>query len=128
MTRSSFEVIGFDEHLGDVASDLNAPGFRFTGDQTTERVFEISGDPKGAGYVILQLFDVENRGHKLFVNGKELPGVGIVTTGPQRWQDTMEVIPDGMLRRGGNRLQLRRAPGGDNLLVGKAVVHWKEEE
>lgn len=43
-----------------------------------------------------------------------------------QWQDVTDVIPEGILHPGTNTIQVRRASGGDNILVGSVVVHWKE--
>jgi hypothetical protein len=123
---SSFAVISFDEHLGDNVADHTAPGFTFTGNQTSVRNFNISGIPVGTGYLIVQTFDVQNKGHRILVNGADLPGQDLVRTSKNRWQDVMDIIPEGFLRQGNNTIQILRASGGDNILIGKVAINWLE--
>jgi hypothetical protein len=122
---SSFAVISFDEHLGDNVADLTSPGFTFTGNQTSVRNFNISGIPVGTGYLIAQTFDVQNKGHRIMVNGADLPGQDLVRTSANRWQDVMDIIPEGFLRQGNNTIQILRA-SGDNILIGKVAINWLE--
>ena len=123
---ANFMVLTFDQHLGDDVSDLDAPGFAFVGNQTSVLNFNIAGVPIGAGYLIIQTLDVQNQGHRIVINGADLPGQDLVRTQENRWQDVMDAIPEGILRQGNNTIQIFRASGGDNILIGKAVLHWKE--
>ena len=124
---ANFAVVNFNEHLGNSVDDLNAPGFTFTGNQTSARNFNISGAPIGTGYLIVQTLDVQNEGHRILINGGDLPGQDLVRTQVNRWQDVMDTIPEGFLRQGNNSIQIIRASGGDNILIGAMVIHWQEQ-
>lgn len=56
--RADFEVIPFNEHLGDREGDISTNIYTFVGNQTTLRNFYIGQRPVGIGYVNLQLYDV----------------------------------------------------------------------
>ena len=129
MSKSNFVTINFSVHLGDDISDLpEAAAFTFVGNQTSIKSFEIDRDPIDEGYLIVQVYDVQNTGHRILINGTNLPDQDIVRTTARRWQDVMDVIPSGILRRGTNTLQIQRAGGGDNILIGSVVIHWREPE
>ena len=124
---ANFTVVAFDEHLGDNVADLNAPGFTSTGNQTSVRNFNVAGVPTGTGYLIIQTLDVQNKGHRILINEADLPGQDLVRTRANRWQDVMDIIPEGFLRQGNNTIQVRRASGGDNILIGKVAINWQEQ-
>lgn len=128
MPKASFAVVVFNEHLGDNAGDLPAPAFTFVGNQTSVKNFNVPGVPTDTAYLIIQVFDVQNMGHRIQINGADLPGVDIVRTRAHEWQDVLDVVPAGVLRQGNNTAQIRRASGGDNILVASAVIQWKEQD
>lgn len=128
MPKANFEIIKFSEHLGNNAGDIDAPWAAFVGNQTTQKQFQVPGKPIGAAYLVLQVYDVQNLGHRIVVNGKDLPGFDIARTTANRWQIFMDIIPSGFLKQGGNSIQIFRAGGGDNILIGSVVVNWKEAD
>ena len=128
MPKANFTIVVFNEHLGNNVADLNAPAFTFVGNQTILKSFNIPGISTDSGYLIIQVLDVKNQGHRIRVNGTDLPGIDIVRTRENEWQDVMDVIPAGILQQGNNTIQILRASGGDNILVGNAVINWKEQD
>lgn len=72
--------------------------------------------------------DGEVTPHEILINGRALPSFDIV--GRDGWNLWMDRIPDGILRRGTNRLTIRRITGGDNgndrFRVANVVVQWRE--
>ena len=128
MPKANFAVVRFNEHLGDNVGDLSAPNFTFVGNQTSLKNFDVPGIPTDEAYLIIQVLDVQNMGHRIQINGADLPGVDIVRTRDNEWQDVMDVIPARFLRQGNNTVQIRRASGGDNILVASAVIQWKEQD
>ena len=126
MATADFAIVQFNEHLGDDPGDLNVPEFEFVGNQTSLKHFSIPGEPTAAGYILIQAGDVQNKGHKILVNGIDLPGTDINRTREARWQDTFDVIPAGILSQGNNTIQIQRAGGGDNILIGYVMIHWKQ--
>ena len=127
MPKANFSVVVFNEHLGDDAGAFT-PAFTFVGNQTSEKNFNVPGVPTDDGYLIIQVFDVQNQGHRIQINGRDLPNVDIVRTRENEWQDVMDTFPAGVLRQGNNRIRILRASGGDDIIVGAAVIHWKEQD
>lgn len=124
--HADFQLITFNEHLGDSAGDIGT-SMPFMGDQTTKKTFNVDGSPTGLGYLELQVYDIHSSSHKVLINDKDLGGFDI-PTGPveDRWQTWMDGIENGVLKKGQNTIQIKRASGGDNFLVGNVAVHWRE--
>lgn len=122
--RADFEVIKFNSHLGDNAGDLNVPWTTFQGNQTPVRSFVIGQRPIGAGYLLVQAFDVDNENHRILINGIDLGGWDIASDGG--WQTWMDVIESGVLQQGNNTIQFIRAGGNDNFVIASVVVNWRE--
>lgn len=126
MYISDFAVIRFNEHLGDNIGDLNTP-FPFMGNMSSKKNFVIPFEPRGSGYVIMQVYDVEYPNHKLYINGISLGGGAegfLKATVKQRWRTTMDTFNQGTLKIGDNIVQVHRASGKDNILIGHLVIHW----
>ena len=124
--RSDFRLIHFLEHLGDKAGDIKAPWAKFVGNQTTVRNFYIDGTPAWEAYLVVQLYDVHNYGHKILINGHDLGGWDIPPA-VDKWQVWMDVIDVTKLKKGNNTVQIvRDASTGDNFLVGSVAIHWRE--
>jgi len=126
MATADFVIVQFNEHLGDDSGDLKAPDFTFVHNLTTLKHFNVPGVPTGPGYLIIQVADVQSKGHQILINGTDLPGTDIERTLENRWGESMDVIPEGNLQRGDNTIQIRRAGGGDNILIGNVMIHWKQ--
>jgi hypothetical protein len=124
--RADFEVINFWEHLGDKKGDINTSA-KFVGDQSTVRSFYIGQRPLGAGFVTLQLFDIQNSGHHIKINGQELAGMDIPKhPAADRWLTWTDTIESGILRQGSNTIQIVRTSSGDNFIVRSVIVNWRE--
>jgi hypothetical protein len=128
MPKANFEIIVFNEQIGGKEALLEANWYPFVGNQTSMKNFDIPGDPTGLGYIILQVFDVQNMGHKIIINGEDLPGEDIIRTSANRWQDVTDIIPPGLLKQGNNTIQIRSVGSVDNILVGAAMINWKEDD
>ncbi len=58
---ANFEKIFFNEHLGDDQGDLPTfSGMTFVGGQSTLANFTIEGTPNGKGYLLIQLWSVQD--------------------------------------------------------------------
>jgi hypothetical protein len=131
MARARFWVLGFVEHLGNRESDLPSPQFNFVGDQSTVKHFRIDGEPSpdGLGYLLMQVYHVQNLSHRILINDVDLVGNDIIPTSPVgHWHLWMDVFGAEVLEQGVNTIQVVRAPGGDNFYVGNITVHWEELE
>src|SRR5262245_32328795 len=120
-THSDFTVVDFYAHFGDKVGDLPGAGktYLFVGDYA-ERSFSIDGTPTGTGYLIGQFCDVQSFAHRIIINDQDLGGADIAPTQvADRWQIWMDTIQDGVLKKGDNTIQIRRASGGDNFLVAR---------
>lgn len=126
MATADFAIVKFNEHLGDDPGDLNAPAFTFVHNLTTLKHFDVPGVPTGPGYLIMQTVDVQSLFHEILINNTELPGVDIIPTAENQYGVDMDVIPERRLQRGDNTIQIRRAKGGDNILIGNVMIHWKQ--
>ncbi|UCE36522.1 MAG: hypothetical protein JSW00_13520 [Thermoplasmata archaeon] len=126
MTIANFDIIIFNEQIGDEEGEIDVPWYVYVGDQTTKRTFNIPGVPTGNGYIIVQVYDVQNKGHKIIINGEDLPGEDIIRTRENQWQDVTDVIPEGILRQGRNTIQIVGAKSGDNIMIGAVIINWKE--
>ena len=122
--RADFEIINFSSHLGDKKSDIKAPWATFHGDVSPVKNFFIGQRPVGAGYLLVQAYNVNNENHRILVNGIELGGFDIPTE--SGWQTWMDVIQVGVLKQGNNTIQIKRTTGGDNFIVANVTVHWRE--
>jgi hypothetical protein len=126
--RSDFRLITFNKHLGNNEGDIDAPSFQFLGNQAS-KTFTVEGRPTGSGYLIVNTFDVDNAGHRVQINGKNLGGFDLPKKAANnRWQTRMDPIERGILQQGTNTIVIKRASGGDNFLIGNVVVHWRESD
>ncbi|MCD4847667.1 MAG: hypothetical protein K8R76_05710 [Candidatus Aegiribacteria sp.] len=131
MWMSDFDVIVFNEHLGDNIGDINTP-FPFRGDLSSEKTFFIPYEPRGSGYLTMQVYDVQYQNHKVFLNNSSfLCGYGthefMNKTGRNRWRVTMQKLNHTSLKMGDNTIQIQRASGSDNILIGTIVVNWRSK-
>ena len=126
--RSDFQVLTFNEHLGDNQSDINTD-FTFRGEFSSEKVFEINQTLfNSAGYVEYQVSHVDDLSHEILINGNPLPAVDVHRTGHGTntgLQTHSDVIPASFFRQGRNTIQFQRR-GGDNFLIHHVIVHWRE--
>lgn len=128
MSRADFRIVLFFEHLGNREGDLETD-FPFVGNQTSIKTFDVGGTPAGEGYVLLQTYDVDTYRHSLIINGLETGYVHLLAqVGAAHWHTAMFTFPKELLHTGENTMQILRASGGDNFLVGPAAVHWREED
>ena len=129
MLRANFEVITFDEHLGDDVGDFPPLLTTFVGDQTTLRNFSIDQTPVGQGYLTIQTFGVNDFAHTIEINGTELAGHPdlIAHGGTHTFGSWTRPIGLSVLRAGNNTIRIVRASGGDNFHVFSVVVNWREE-
>ena len=109
--RSDFNVVPINDHLGDRASDLNT-NFPFMGHNGSVKSFPIEGDPLDDAYLLINHTDVHNSGHRILINGSDLPGVDMPDA-DGKWSTQMVLLPPGRLRRGINSVQ---------------VIHWREND
>ncbi|UCF07514.1 MAG: hypothetical protein JSW28_07650 [Thermoplasmata archaeon] len=125
MPRANFEIVIFNEQIGEKEGVLDALWYEFVGSQTSIKHFQVPGVPTGLAYIMIQVFDVQNKGHRIIINGEDLPGEDIIRTKANRWQDVTDIIPAGVLQQGDNTIRIK-ASSGDNILIGAAMIHWKE--
>jgi hypothetical protein len=132
-TRSDFRIIRFNERLGDrrPPSNFNPGSSHYAGQETSEKRFEVDREPVGDGYLVIQVYGVDFRTHRVLVNGEDLPQFDIASQQPGRpvWETWLDPIEEGILRRGRNTIRIMHGstPQPDNFIVGNVVVHWREE-
>lgn len=119
MARSDFAWVNFDVNF-------NTPN------ESATRTFEVEGLPSGTGYLLIQAqdLDVPQGGsvtrHQIEINGQDLPSFDLpVQEGNNRWTTWMDRIPGGFLRRGVNRITIRRV-GNDQFFIANVAVNWRE--
>ena len=113
MARSDFAWINVDELF--TAANPSAT-----------RSFTVEGEPLGTGFLLIQLHDVESGGHRIAINGHDLPSFDIVPSAASGvWTTWMDRIPPGFLTQGTNRITIRRT-GDDSFTVANVAVHWRE--
>jgi hypothetical protein len=116
MSHADFVFITVNEVLGGVGND-----------QTDLKKFNIDGKPTGAGYLLIQAHDVEHSGHRILINGKDLPGSDLPANPVNsQWQTWMDQIPAGYLKQGENSLLIMKI-GGEQFTVRGVSVNWREE-
>ena len=127
--RADFQVLTFNEHLGDNQSDINTD-FVFEGQFSSTKTFDINQNLLNSpGYVEYQVSHVDHLSHQILINGQPLPGVDVQRTGQgdTGLQTHTDVIPSSFLRVGQNTIQFQRT-SGDNFLIHHVIVHWREED
>ena len=125
MLRSDFVWVNFDEQF-------------VTTNPEASRTFQIDGKPVGTGYLLIQAFDVNGTGHRILINGHDLPSFDIPPQeGNGRWTTWMDRIPPTYLCQGRNTITIRAASGTeppgplyvpDPFFVANVVIHWREND
>ncbi len=128
MLGSDFAWLNFD-------NEFNRPNEEAT------RSFVIDEEPAPAsrpgqsvsseGYILIQAQDVGNSAtdegdaitHRILINGKHLPSFDMVDH--EGWNLWMDRIPKNFLKKGENRLTIRRR-AVDRFRVANVVVQWRE--
>ncbi len=128
MLGSDFAWLNFD-------NEFNRPNEEAT------RSFVIDEEPAAAsrpgqsvsseGYILIQAQDVGNSAtdegdaitHRIIINGKHLPSFDMVDH--EGWNLWMDRIPKNFLKKGENRLTIRRR-AVDRFRVANVVVQWRE--
>ena len=129
MNRSDFAWLNFD-------TDFTQPN------QEATRTFFIDDEPVTAsrpgqsvsseGFILIQAQDVGNSStdegdaitHRILINGQHLPSFDMVDRAG--WNLWMDRIPKGVLKKGENRLTVRRR-AVDRFRVANIVVQWREK-
>ena len=129
MNRSDFTWLNFD-------TEFTQPN------QEATRTFFIDDEPVLAnrtgqsigaeGYILIQAENVgnattdegERMPHRILINGESLPAFDMVDQ--DGWNLWMDRIPPGILKKGLNRLTVRRR-GLDQFRVANIVVQWREK-
>lgn len=127
--RADFQILTFNEHLGDNQSDINTD-FPFEGQTSSVKTFHIATEPFSSGFVQYMVKHVEDLSHQILINGKELPWIDVHRTGTGRntgLQTHTDPIPASFLKHGDNTIQFRRV-GNDNFIIYHVIVHWRETE
>jgi len=123
--RANYARVPVQQQVGPSADALDVPWAEFSGDSTDRISFEIPTDDPADPYVEMQVYDVSEFSHEIYVNGEALTGFDIAPG--EGWQYWMDTIGAGHLREGDNTIQFRRDTATDDaFVVGTAVVHWKE--
>lgn len=111
--------------------------------QEATRTFRIDDEPTAAsqsgssisseGYLLIQAEDVGNSStdegdeitHRILINGKHLPSFDMVDR--EGWNLWMDRIPKNFLKKGQNKLTIRRR-AVDRFRVANVVVQWRERQ
>ncbi len=128
--RADFAIITFNEHLGNKKEDLKIPhnvNPIWVGDQTTIKEFYIEGNPVfGHAYLQIMVYEVHFPGHKVLINGTELPFYDLPPCKGQ-WLNSIAPIGVELRKNSINTIQIIRNPvHQDNFIIGHVVVHWRE--
>ncbi|MEL6522426.1 MAG: hypothetical protein AAFQ66_15775 [Pseudomonadota bacterium] len=129
MLGADFVWLNFDHTFNGVDSETR--GFRI--DEEPDTAAPNTQNISAEGYLLIQAQNVGNDAtraddgnaaqHRILINGTDLPAFDLVNAnGLNLWMDR---IPDGVLRRGDNRLTIRSV-GSDNFRVLNVVVQWRE--
>ena len=124
IARADFNLIMFNEHLGDNAGDINTD-FPFKGASSSIKSFRIEGEPTDDAFLLMNHTQVNSLGHKVLVNGQELPDLP-VKDADDKSVTQMASIPPGRLQKGNNTLQFKLS-GSDNFIIFYVVVNWREK-
>lgn len=128
MTRSDFAWLNFDTEF-------------VQANQEATRTFFIDDNPVPAsrpgqsvsaeGFIMIQAEDVGNSStaegdaitHRILINGQHLPSFDMVAR--DGWNLWMDRVPSGILKKGENRLTVRRR-AVDQFRIANIVVQWRE--
>ena len=123
---TGFAVIRFHEELGDNLGDApNFAGTSFVGLQSTIRTFD-ADNPRGEGYLLMNVAGLQNAQAQVFLNGVELPGQNFDPIPSSKVFITTIVHIHRGIVNGSNTLQFRNAAGSrDNWVINHVVVHWR---
>jgi len=123
--RANYARCPFQQLLGPSADSLEVPWAEFSGDRTDPIGFEVPTDDPVEPYIEMQVYDVDEFSHEIYLNDESLSGFDVAPG--EGWQYWMDTISGPQLRGGENTIQFRRDPGTDDaFVVGMAIVHWKE--
>ncbi|MDX8355787.1 hypothetical protein [Cognatiyoonia sp. IB215182] len=129
MLRSDFAWLNFD-------TEFVQPN------QEATRTFFIDDEPvlasragqsvSSEGYIMIQAENVGNSStdegdpitHRILINGEHLPSFDMVAR--EGWNLWMDRIPKGILKKGENRLTVRRR-AVDRFRVANIMVQWREK-
>ncbi|MDP6565938.1 MAG: hypothetical protein QF578_14020 [Alphaproteobacteria bacterium] len=123
---NGFAVMRFNEELGDNMGDRpNFAGTAFVGLQSTIQTFD-ADNPRGDGYILLNVAGMHNERAQVFLNGVEMPGQNFDPIPVNNDFTTTLVHIHNNIVDGSNTLQFRNAAGsGDNWVINHVVVHWR---
>lgn len=122
--RADYALLTFMEHLGGDDARLDVDWADFVGNRSSELSFEVSDEDPTDAYLELQLYEVDEWGHELVLNGETLSGFDVPPV--SGWQYWMDAVTGAALVAGENTLQVRRDPDtADSFVVGNAVVNWR---
>ena len=126
-TYADFYIVGFGEHLGNNETDIAVPWATFKGNESTEHTFYIDGNPlEYDKYLLMQVLHVHSFNHEVKINGVALGGGDITKSpDPNKWNVALDWI-DVPIHQGENTIQIIRASGGDNFVIGNVFIHWRE--
>lgn len=119
---ADFTILDYDQLIGVATAE-------------TSKVvsFEIAGEPRGQGYMLLDVEDIQSHSPDwvAHLNGHDLLIKEFQPAGSGRRQTVFQVIPEGMLRQGENQLGFSRSFGNvestDSFHLFRAVVHWRQQ-
>ena len=128
-TRGDFVVMHVMQHLADAHIELApaiARDFPNAG-RTCAKEFLVDELPVGPGYLTMQVYDFEPSKHRVLINGQPLPLAELPeSTLVKTWFCWTEVIPEGLLVRGGNTLGIECSTDKESFLVRDVILHWHE--
>lgn len=128
MFNSDFVWLNFDQEFTQPNQEATRS---FQIDDTPETASTAQSNISAEGFLLIQARDVGNSStdegdpitHRILINGRHLPSFDLVDN--EGWNLWMDRIPEGFLRRGTNRLTIRRR-AVDRFRVANVVVQWRE--
>lgn len=123
--RANYATLSFQEALGPTEGHLDVPWAEFVGDRSSSHAFEVPTDDPLDPYLQIQVFDVEEYGHDVLLNGESLSGFDFPPS--EGWQTWVDTVTGPVLRTGENTLRIERDTTSDDAFaVGSVVVNWRE--
>ena len=129
-TRGDFVVLHFMQYLAAKKVDLPEifqKDFPFT-EKEMVKEFQIEEAPIGPALMTLQIFDVHPSQHEILINGKPLRHWHFPQQKVEKfWFSWTEVIPEGFLKEGPNKITIRRHDEKDAFLIRDIIINWHEK-
>ena len=128
-TRGDLVVLHYTRFLAakkDELPEIFKKDFVFT-EKESVKEFQMEEPPIGPALMTLQMFDVHPSQHEILVNGKPLRNWHFPQQKVEKfWFSWTEVIPEGFLNEGPNKITIRRQGEKEAFLIRDVIINWHE--